>query len=309
MKNQIKLNAIFLLLILGFNVHAQKSELKLKLEKGKEYYQNTKNNVAISQTINGQAMLINMDNDGITVFKVNDIEGDNYVMDVSFKELEVGLEMGPQIMTFSSKNEQKDPFSTILKALVNKSFTMIMNTHGRVIEVRGMDELWLLVEKETESIPAAQKTQIMGQLKQSYNTKQLTSNIEVLSAIYPKEVVKKKNVWEINTKMEGAYSADIKRSFVLEDLDKNQATIKGNSTIKTKPTSEYTIVNGMETRFDLEGTISSTFTLDVKTGWVISASIDQEIRGNSFIKVQGQEMTVPMEVKSFTKLSDKNIVE
>ncbi|AZQ64753.1 hypothetical protein EI427_21245 [Flammeovirga pectinis] len=294
---------ILLFLVFPFSLMAQTS-IKLNLQQGETYDQNTSNSVSIEQTVNGQPMSINMDNESQNTFFLKEVEGNNYIFEIKFTSLEVGLEMGPQLQTFTSEGGE-DPFSKILKALTHQSFIMTISNRGEVIGIDNMDDFWEGVTKETQDIPEMQRNQVISQLKQSYGKEQLKSNYEKIFSIYPSKPVKRNEKWEINSKLVGAMSADISRSFVLEKLSKESVIIKGTSKISTNPENkEFTVVNGMPSRFEGGGTMTSTFNLDKKIGWITSATINQEMKGVTILQAQGQEMTIPMVINSLSVVKE-----
>ncbi|OHX67117.1 DUF6263 family protein [Flammeovirga pacifica] len=173
---------LFFILLSPISLWAQTS-LKLQLKEGETYYQNSSNTTNIEQQMQGQTMKIGMDNISRTAYFVEKIADGNYQCKVTFESLEIGIEMGPQIQTFTS-NSGEDPFSKILNALTKQSFSMILSPLGKVVAISGMEELWNNVEKATQDIPAFQKGQILNQLKQSYSNDQLISNTELVFSIY-----------------------------------------------------------------------------------------------------------------------------
>ncbi|AZQ63869.1 hypothetical protein EI427_17040 [Flammeovirga pectinis] len=302
-------NVLFIMLLMMMNAHAQKVDLSLKLQKGNNYNQNSISNVVINQTVNGQSMTINMDNESKSVFHVKEVKENIYIMDVYYTELEVGIQMGPEMQTFSS-TKSEDPFSTILSAMISKRFEVQINTKGKVIAVEGMDNVWEQVLAETQDIPAMQKEQVIAQLKQSYGEKNLTTNIESITAIYPSEIVKKGSTWQTKYALDNVIKAEVATEFTMASVSKTEVILEGKSTITTDPNNkEFTMTNGMLTRFDGEGTMTSTYHLNRSNGWISKCIINQEIKGDTYVKAQGQEMKIPQTISTFIQVDDKTEVE
>ncbi|NME70929.1 DUF6263 family protein [Flammeovirga aprica] len=299
-------NLLLLLLFLPFSLMAQTN---LKLQKGEKYYQNTSNTIALQQTINGQEMNINIDNESKTSFLLEDVKGDNYTFRVTFEKLILGLEMGPQIQTFTSI-DGVDPLSKFLNLLTQHHFVIVMSDKGKLLEVRDMDKLWAEIEKEPLEIPAMQKMQMINQLKQSYGQEQLKSNLELMFGIYPAKEVEGKQKWVINSTLKGGITADLSRTFMITETNDETVVLKEESILSTDPEKkDFNEVNGVPTRFEGEGTMNSTFTLDKTTGWVNNALIKLNVKGKSIVQMQGQEMTIPMVMKSITEVKNNEKIK
>jgi hypothetical protein len=118
-KNLILVIAIFILT----SVQAQKHKLELNLVKGETYSQNFNSTVLTNQNLNGLNLKINMSIIGKTTYKVVDIKGLVYNMEVKYESLSMKMVLPNGVMEFSSeKKDEKDIFSTLLAELKGKIF-------------------------------------------------------------------------------------------------------------------------------------------------------------------------------------------
>lgn len=79
-------------------------------------------------------------------------------------------------------------------------------------------------------------------------------------------------------------SAKMTTEYEFADLTSDYASIKGNTIIKTPDKESFIDVNGMPVKYDLQGSMISIIKVDKKTGWIIEATINQEINGDAYIK-------------------------
>ncbi len=299
----MKTNLSLILITLFFlSCGKQNADLSLKLEKGKEYKQVTQTNATISQEINGQLLNMGMKMNATMVFHVIDITNDGYEMETRFEKLGMSMSMPQGAIEFSSeKNDKTDIMSTVLAAMKNKIFSLTLSKTGKVIEVRNIDNLWSTTINAFAQLNEIQKEQIQAQIMKAYGGDAIKGSIESVTAIYPENPVNEGDKWNVNTKLEAGMSANMVANYEFSEIKKDFAVIKGKSTIETNDKDAYIETNGMPLKYDLKGSQTSEIKVDVKTGWIIEAKINQEIKGDAFIKENPQMpegMKIPMVMKS-----------
>jgi len=276
----------------------QNSDLSLKLEKGKEYKQITNSKATIIQEVNGQKMNMVMTIKGTMTFLVKDITENGYNMDAKFEELSMSMQMPQGLMEFSSeKTDANDVFSTILGAMKDKAFGITMSKTGKITDVKNVEALWSTAINTFDQLPEMQKEQIKAQIMKAYGGEALKGNIEMVTAIYPDSPVNRGDKWTINTKLESGMSANMTTDYEFAELTSEYALIKGKSTIVTADKDAYIESNGMPMKYDLTGSMDSEIKVDKNTGWIIEATINQKIEGDTYIKENPQlpnGMKIPM---------------
>lgn len=295
------MKTIFTLILTVFvltSYQTQNSDLSLKLEKGKEYKQITNSKATIIQEVNGQKVNMVMTIKGTMTFLVKDITENGYNMDAKFEELSMSMQMPQGLMEFSSeKNDANDIFSTILGAMKDKAFGITMSKTGKITDVKNVEALWSTAINTFDQLPEMQKEQIKAQIMKAYGGEALKGNIEMVTAIYPDSPVNRGDKWTINTKLESGMSANMTTDYEFAELTSEYALIKGKSTIVTADKDAYIESNGMPMKYDLTGSMDSEIKVDKNTGWIIEATINQKIEGDTYIKENPQlpnGMKIPM---------------
>lgn len=295
------MKTIFTLILTVFvltSCQTQNSDLSLKLEKGKEYKQITNSKATIIQEVNGQKMNMVMTIKGTMTFLVKDITENGYNMDAKFEELSMSMQMPQGLMEFSSeKNDANDIFSTILGAMKDKAFGITMSKTGKITDVKNVEALWSTAINTFDQLPEMQKEQIKAQIMKAYGAEALKGNIEMVTAIYPDSPANRGDKWTINTKLESGMSANMTTDYEFAELTSEYALIKGKSTIVTADKDAYIESNGMPMKYDLTGSMDSEIKVDKNTGWIIEATINQKIEGDTYIKENPQlpnGMKIPM---------------
>jgi len=296
-----KLLTLALILSATLFVQAQKYELALNLEVGKEYTQKSNAKMTITQNFNGMPIEIGMNVKGDYTFKIMGAENNQYNMEVKYTVVEMEMESAQGKSSFSSKTpSEQDIMSTMLSRMIDKPFTMIMSQSGKVIEIKGIDNLFGSLF-EGYDLTEQQKEQILAQLKQSYGAKAIKGSFEQITAIYPEQKVKLGKTWSTETSIEAGMSVNLTTNFVLKAANTDYFLIHGEGNLASNPDAPYIKQNGMDMKILVDGQLTSEIKIDRKTGWIIDATIVQNLSGNTELKASEQMpdgMSIPMTIKS-----------
>lgn len=304
-----KIFTLALVSILMTTIQAQKIDLSLHLEQGKEYNQILVSTATINQEFNGQEMNILMTIKGEMEYKVIAANRKDYELEVTYKSLSMNMDMPQGSMSFSSENSnEQDVFSKILSKLTNKPFEVTMSKNGSITEVRKIDEIFNSILDDFTDIPAGQITQLKAQLTEAYGGEALKGNLEMATAIFPKKPVEVGDKWEIKTDLKSTIAMNMTTEYELTEIGNDDATIKGSSLLEAADKDEFTEANGMQMKYNLSGTMTSEIKVDKATGWILQADIHQEIKGEAFIKespAMPDGLKVPMTITNEMTLTDK----
>lgn len=281
---------LFVLSAVLISCKSETTDLSLRLEKGKEYRQSMISESTIVQDFDGQEMKMEMNISGTMLYVVKEVNTDSYLMDCQFESLEMSMEMPQGSMSVSSaSNDPNDIFSSMMKAMTNKNFEVVMSKTGKVIEVRNIEQLWDSTINAFEELPQMQREQMKAQLMNAYGDKALKGNIEMSTAIYPDYAVNLGDTWNVDTTLNSAgMAAKITTEYEFSQLESDYALIKGTSKINTDDNNDTIEAENLAMKFDLSGNMTSEIKVDNTTGWIIEATIKQEIKGDTFIEENPQ---------------------
>ena len=283
-------------------------ELKMNLEKGKNYSYNTSTHFDMNMDVSGQKMATGLDM--AYTFKLTldhmDSAGNNILnSDIDAVKMKVdvmGMSMGYDSKEVIDTNHQ-DAMSGMLRkvfsGMIGKSFKLTINPLGGVEDVSGVEEM---VTSMIEGMPGSEeeKAKMKQQLSQSFNKEQLRQTFAQAFNIYPGKPVKIGDTWNkevdlglkgMNNKQDIVYKVkDITSTSVILDM---KGTIKasGNKTDSTK----------VPAAMDLSGSESGTMTIDRSSGMVNSGDIDINFKG--IIDMKGTKM--PMDMKGKIHITGK----
>ncbi len=301
MKNLLLLLLASFILMTG---KAQKVDLKLNLEKGKDYRQVFNSKVKVIQEFNGQKIEMLMDISGTMTYTVISFNETGYDMESKYEKLSMKMNLPQGTMEYNSEIENvNDIMSTFLNKMTNVPFEFVISKTGKVLEVKKMDELWKSVLSQFDQLTDAQKEQVLAQVNSAYGDKAFKGNLEMSTAIYPEFPVNLGDKWNVSTNMESTVAANMATEYSFEELTPEYALIKGNTIITPLNKDEYKESNGMLMKYDLSGTMLSDIKVDVSSGWVIESKINQEIKG--IVSVKDSGMTILMTMFNEMTITDK----
>ncbi|WP_421917959.1 DUF6263 family protein [Marinifilum sp.] len=296
-----KLLTIALILTVTFCVQAKKYKLALHLEKGKEYTQKTTANMTIKQDINGMSVEIKMMIKGDILYTVKSNDNSQYTMDVVYENMMMDMDTPQGKTSFSSNNvKEGDIMSTMLSRITNKPFVLKMSNTGKVISVNGLEKIFEGMF-EGFDFNTQQKEQIVAQLRQSYGKKAFKGSFEQITNIYPEEMVKIGSQWMTETNIEAGMSVKLRTNFELKEASDNYYLIHGVGDMASDPDAAFMKQNNMDMKIELNGQLISDIKIDKTSGWIIEATISQDLSGTTHIKGNAQMpdgMKIPMSLKS-----------
>lgn len=298
------MKANFILILCVFVVFASgaQTSLKLNLTQGKEYRQNSDMKMAMTQSFGGQTMDVVVAVKGKMKYLVKGVTPAAYDIDVMYESMTMEMEMPQATMKFSSENPAADDMvSQVLSGMTNKPFQVQLSKSGKVLGVKNIETLLSTAFDKLPNISEAQKSQIKGQLEQRYGEKAFASTFEMMFSIFPDKPVKTGEKWTTQSKLNSGVTANINTTFEYVEEGADFWKIHGDSKITAEENGEYINSNGMDMKFNMNGTMISDIKVDKKTGWILEAKIKQDITGEAQIKGNAQMpdgLTIPMTMKT-----------
>ncbi|MGE5107679.1 MAG: DUF6263 family protein [Sphingobacteriales bacterium] len=300
-------SVIFTLIFLA-PCQAQKQNLILKLEAGKQFKHTTISTSTIHEVLNGQDFDMVIKLKGTLSYLVKAVNEKDYDLEVKYESLDMTMQLPQGTSEFSSeKNDEQDIPSSMLAAIKNKPFQIKMTQQGKVTEVKNIESVWEAAFSKFSQIPEEQLAPLKAQIIKAYGADAVKGSIEMLTAFFPGKPVSKGDSWTVNTKLEAAMSADLTTVYKFAEENKDYKLITGSSKIETTDKDAYIETNGMPMKYNLTGTMLSEIKVDKSTGWIIEGKVTQEIKGDAIIKENPKMpdgMKIPMTIKNEITISN-----
>ena len=294
MKRSSKMFLLSVVITMQCACNSTPVEIKLNLEKGKEYTQSNTTTVTTKISFpDGNRMDMPVTIVGMMSFIVESESDTAYLVEGRYKKLSMTMKM-PQgySMTFDSESAD-DLMSKSFKGIVNNPFRVILLKNGRVFSV-DMTAFWEKLDSALAELPFEQKEQIVEQTKQAYGEKAFKGSLEQAFAFLPEKPVDKGEKWQTKIELNANFPATMDSEYKLEKITKDYLTITGTSNISTNGLQNAITESssGELMKYDLTGTATSTIKIDRNTGWIIEATVKQTLKGKSIIG--GMEMSMEM---------------
>jgi len=283
---------------------AAQTTLQLNLQKGETYYQSSKANPVITISIQGMSIAISTLTDSKLAYKVVNVEGDNYEMEVKYERIKNSTTT-PQVSLSYSSEDPKDAISSAFAEITKHSFNVKMNKYGEILEVRNYDKLIDTAISQNSNLFDTEKQQIM----QTFSEDLFKQSMGSLFAIYPKTAVTKGGNWETaSATTAGGVSINATAKYTLIESNNNYNKVSGTYTLKNAPDAEpiYDPSMGGSVKYKLSGTGDAEIILDATSGWITEATMNQYINGElEVMDDMAGGMNIPMNINITNNLSNK----
>lgn len=291
---------------LAFAPMAKKVQLQFKLEKGKTYTQNTLMTTVTKQTIAGNEQVINQNAGTITIMELKELGNGSNTYTLWYDNISMGISQGGGMtQTFNSDTTQLasvDPMSQIFSSLTGKKFEANIDLSGKIAEVKGLEQ----IISDATSPMGEQAGMIGEQISAGFGDSGLAKNMEMLTAIMPAEPVKVGSTWTNIQFTSSGLPLLVNNTYTLKSISGGKAVIDIKATISVDPDESSTELQGMKATYYMEGSRTGTLEMEVSTGFVTSADINDEIIGSISIASNAQMpdgMTIPIEMNSNTAVT------
>ncbi|MBK9290777.1 MAG: hypothetical protein IPM52_03995 [Bacteroidetes bacterium] len=265
-----KSHLLLIVLMLPFvSLSAKDIRLSYKLQKGQQFTLQINNRQNISMSMMGQSMTLNQQANLTQVVSVAEKTDDGYKLELKydhivFKQNAMGMEL-----KYDSKNP--DPNNPMTAQLAENFKKSLENTITAVINERGMP--------------------VSNNAKDVVGNTNLSGFESGLMVVYPDHSLKPGQSWDVQLKPDPASDFVINSTYKLESVKGNTAKISYSGTITG------TEIMGASAK--VNGTMSGNMEVNTTTGWLIKASINQ----NMEMEVEENGMKMPMSLSVFTDIS------
>ncbi len=267
-------SAIIIVLLLTANLLYAAKEVKLSynLEKGKKYELKLSSTQNMSMEMMGQHINIKQNSTVIQDVLIKDKTDEGYVINLTFNRIQLKQNtLGMELNWDSDTPEVSDPMA---KAIGDAIMPFMKDTITTEVDKYGMP------------------ISLLRNVEISNNN--LISGFESgLMIVYSDKTLKPGESWEVDLKPDPTGDMVIHSVYTITKIKGNTAEISYEGTISG------TEVKGI--KMEMGGTISGKSTVDVKSGWIIKASIHQVMEST----VEESGMKIPVKTDVFTEITSR----
>lgn len=284
---------------------AEKTQYKLKFEKGQKYYLRMTTEQKITQTIMGKEQTVDQ-NVGIGAdFDINDVDaGGNTWARYTYRWVKFAQKtpMGEMAYDSSNKDASVPPMGLGFAALLGEGFSLKMTPTGQVAELKDLDKMRSNIQKKFADGPMRE---LMIKSMEKYTSEEaVKESTESSMAIYPDRPVGIGDSWSRTIVLSSSAAMILENTWTLKGRKDGVAAIEVVSIIKPNPKAEPVDMGAMKMSYRLSGKQQGLIEMDESTGRMIRSKMNQELSGDVAIKnaatPDAPDMILPMKIKATT---------
>jgi Family of unknown function (DUF6263) len=250
--------------------------LKFNFEKGKGYdYEMIMN---MDQDMDGKITQTDMtayysmdvtDDDGTTKIITNTFE--RFKMKVNMAGLDIEVDSEKPMSEIEMSEGKENPvkmLNKVMAAIKGKKFAMKVNAEGEIQQVSGLKEM-------AESIVGSMgfdekmKERMVQQLTQQFNDQNMKDQFERVLYIFPNKNVKVGDNWQKVTTPGGPMGGKYTSTYTVSEIEGDMVTLEEKSKIEATSSRDVT------------GNITGSLIVDSKSGLVVTADQDMDLKINA----------------------------
>ncbi len=258
--------------------------LQFNFEKGRGYdYEMIMN---MDQEISGQKMQMDMTN--YYSMEVTAEEGGIKTITTTFERFKMNMAAGGMNLEVDSdkplpdfgpggagKEKGMKVLSGLLGAIKGRKFIMKVNQEGKILEVKGFEDMARSMVDSLDLDENKKKEMIQG-LNQQFNEQSIKDQFERILYIFPNKQVKIGDTWQKTTTPGGGVAGGKYISnYTVTEIEGDMVTLEEKSKIETN-------AEGV----NMDGDITGTIVIDSRSGLVVNADQDMTLKsgkeGKSF---------------------------
>jgi hypothetical protein len=244
-------------------------------------------------------------------FDVKEKTNEFLLIDVAITDMLFKMKSPMFTLEYDSKKEVKkgDLLGNIYSKVIGKKYSILVSRNGEIKQVEGLDGLINSIIEDSNVTNPAVKAQLNQSVKKMFGEKVIKGNMEMLTYIFPKQKVRIGDKWKNSVSLETIMPVAYSNIWELKGVKSGVVSITGKTEIHSKVKEEWSDVNGIPTKYDINGNQTCLINLDKKTGWIISSEMESVMKGNIFMDKSAkmpQKMEIPIEIKTKTKYQSIN---
>lgn len=281
--------------------------VNLNVEKGEKYNTHVSNDQETIVTVNNQEMITNQKTDMNCSINILDVDKDkNVTISYTYDSMKIAVDTPSKKITYDSKqDDNNNPLSAIYSGILGKSFTIKLDNEGKVLEVKGLDDI-ITSTIDNTSCTEQQKQALKNSLKQSFSDEGLKAMFKQAMNNYPPENIKVGDVWESKNELTVMFPMVIASKYKFLSEKAGLLNINMQSIISADTQNNAVDIMGIKANVALNGEINANITINKKNSILQNGTLTQNISGEMEFAT-GKE--TPQTIKLPIKITSKIICE
>lgn len=221
-------------------------------------------------------------------FKAIAVDDATITLEMTFKTMKMLMSspsLGVIMEADTANKDESDMTSNMFKATLNIPVTIIMERSGKISSISGGEKLIESMFKAANITELAQMEASRAQFEKQFGSSALSQSFEQMTYYLPAKKVAVNDTW--STVFSGNLEA--KNTWTLAEYSTETSKITGTATTVMSTIDENVVMI-------LNGTQTSTITLDSKTGLFQNIVVKSENSGNA--QIAAANASIPTTIKS-----------
>ncbi len=265
-----------------------KLDFKLNLEAGTGYIFTMDVDQTITQTVEDeqqtlvQQMLVAWDYDVLNKNKAGEAE-----IGLTYRRVKVSQDYGHQQSEYDSDNPPAylDPSMKGLAALPGSQLRVRFDRGGKVLEIKGIDEMLDKMIKSMELPDSPQKEMVIDNLRTQFGRDAMEQSLEQIAGFYPSKPVSIGESWNTKLNMTSGFPMTISSDYTLKSRADGVATIDVISRIASDSSSNTMTMGLLTMAYNIDGGQDGVITVDESTGLPVKSELSLQFSGS--VRVSG----------------------
>jgi hypothetical protein len=280
-------------------------QMHLNLKEGDVFHIRMVSEQEISTTIEGEKQdIIQKIGYGYTYTVTSVDPEENMSIDIVYDWilLEQETDFGKVQYDSSDPPEEIPPEAEGYNALLGKGFSIIMNSHGEVINIEGLDEMYIEMIDDLDIADETEREQMKQLFRDQFGDEALKEQMGKMMMEYPEGSIHVGDTWTLSMESTVLVPLLFETTYSLRSYENGMATIDAKSIITLQPDAEMLDLGYAKIGYNLTGEQEGTTILDVETGLTINATITQTLSGEMTMIMEEEELTVPISILGETTI-------
>lgn len=286
---------------------AEKTQYRLKLEKGQKHYMRMTTEQQITQTVMGQEQKVEQGIGMGADFDVNDVDSSgNAWVRYTYRWVKFSQKspMGEMVYDSSKKDSPVPPMGQGFAALLGEGFALRITPKGKVEQVKDLDKMRSNIRAKLSAGPMQEV--MIKSLEKYMSEEAIKESTETSLAIYPEEPVGIGDSWSKTIIMSSSAAMIMENTWTLKGRKDGVAAIEVVSVIKPNPEAKPIDIGTMKMSYQLSGKQQGLIEMQESTGRMIHTKLNQEMSGQVTVKntatPDAPDMVIPMKTKAIISI-------
>lgn len=299
--------SIFIISLFSASAISQKkADLSFQLEMNRVYRVKSTSIQNTTQSVMGNEQSVQTNNISVISLKPLKLMDGEMIAEIRFDTI-ITETSQPQMEINSSRPgdlNSGDPgkvIECILNRMSNSTFLAKMTNTGRVVQFMNLEPVVNGIRQGIDSIQGPTASFIIDRVNSMLEEKALKAMVESVTVYLPGKEVRAGDKWEISLAISaGGMNFNQKGNYTLESLEKKSAVISAEVITESLPGTME--ISGVQITPDIRGLGKTELTIDPATGWIISGTVKQQLKGEMAVNAQGNALTIPVEISTDIEL-------